>query len=265
MYDFTYHRPASVAEAVKLLKKSPEAKLLAGGMTLIPTMKQRLAQPSDIIDLSGLGLSGIAAAGRTITIKAGTTHAEVAASKAVKKTIPALAHLAEHIGDPHVRNRGTIGGSIANNDPAADYPAALVALNALVNTNRRKIAAEKFFKGMFETALTDDEIVTEVEFQVPKRAAYAKFPNPASRYAIVGVFVADFGKGDLRVAVTGAGEKVFRVAAMEQALAKDFRPEAIAGVTVPSSDLNSDIHASAEYRAHLVGVMAKRAVAAAAG
>jgi aerobic carbon-monoxide dehydrogenase medium subunit len=263
MQDFNYHRPTSLDDAVKLLKDSPEAKLLSGGMTVIPTMKQRLASPSDIIDLTGLGLSGIEVKGDTVTVKACTTHAEVAGSGDIRKAIAALAGLAAHIGDPHVRNRGTIGGSVANNDPAADYPAALVALKATVVTNRREIAAEEFFTGMVETALGDDEIVTAVRFQVPKRAAYAKFPNPASLYAMVGVFVADFG-GEVRVAVTGAGDSVFRVPDMEQALAGDFRPEAVAGITVPAERCLSDMHASAEYRAHLVTVMARRAVAAAA-
>jgi aerobic carbon-monoxide dehydrogenase medium subunit len=263
MQDFNYHRPTSVADAVKLLKGAPEATLLSGGMTIIPTMKQRLATPSDVIDLAGLGLSGVTAEAGALTVQACTTHADVAANETVRKTIPALAELAAHIGDPHVRNRGTIGGSVANNDPAADYPAALVALKATVVTDRREIAAEEFFTGMFETALGDDEIITAVRFQAPKRAGYAKFPNPASLYAMAGVFVADFGSGDVRVAVTGAGDKVFRVSGMEQALAGDFRPEAVAGITVPADGCLSDMHASAEYRAHLVNVMAKRAVAAA--
>jgi aerobic carbon-monoxide dehydrogenase medium subunit len=263
MQDFNYHRPTSLDDAVKLLKDSPDAKLLSGGMTIIPTLKQRLASPSDVIDLTGLGLSGIQVEGGTVTVKACTTHAEVATSGDIRKAIGALGDLAAHIGDPHVRNRGTIGGSVANNDPAADYPAALVALKATVITNRREIAAEEFFTGMFETALGEDEIVTAVRFQVPKRAAYAKFPNPASRYAMVGVFVADFG-GEVQVAVTGAGDSVFRVPDMEQALAGDFSAQAIAGITVPAERCLSDMHASAEYRAHLVTVMAKRAVAAAA-
>jgi aerobic carbon-monoxide dehydrogenase medium subunit len=263
MQDFNYHRPTSVADAVKLLKDHPDAKLLSGGMTIIPTMKQRLASPSDVIDLGAVGLSGISAEGSTLTVQACTTHAEVASNDVLRKAIPALADLAARIGDPHVRNRGTIGGSVANNDPAADYPAALVALKATIVTNQRQIAAEEFFTGMFETALGDEEIITAVTFEVPKRAAYAKFPNPASRYAMVGVFVADFGSA-VRVAVTGAGDKVFRVPEMEQALARDFRPEAVAGLTVAADQCLSDIHASAEYRAHLVNVMAKRAVTAAA-
>ena len=263
MQDFNYHRPTSLDDAVKLLRDAPEAKLLSGGMTIIPTMKQRLASPSDVIDLGGLRLSGVSAEGRSLTVKAGTTHAEVAANDAVRSTIPALADLAVQIGDPHVRNRGTIGGSVANNDPAADYPAALVGLKATVITNAREIPADAFFTAMFETALAGDEIITAVRFEAPKRAAYAKFRNPASRYAMVGVFVAEFGPGEVRVAVTGAGDKVFRIAAMEQALAADFRPEAIAGITVPADGCLSDMHASGEYRAHLVTVMAKRAVAAA--
>jgi carbon-monoxide dehydrogenase medium subunit len=263
MENFNYHRPSSVEGAAKLLKDSPDAKLLSGGMTIIPTMKQRLATPSDVIDLGGLRLSGVTAEGDTLNVQAGTTHAAVASNDTVRQAIPALAELAAHIGDPHVRNRGTIGGSVANNDPAADYPAALVALKATVVTNRREVAAEQFFTGMFETALADDEIVTAVRFAKPKRAGYAKFPNPASRYAMAGVFVADYGSGEVRVAVTGAGDKVFRVQAMEQALAGDFRPEAIAGITVPADTCLSDMHASAKYRAHLVNVMAKRAVAAA--
>jgi carbon-monoxide dehydrogenase medium subunit len=232
-------------------------------MTLIPTLKQRLASPSDLIDLGGISeLSGISEKGGAIVIGATTTHAEVAASKTVKSKIPALAALAEGIGDPQVRHRGTIGGSIANNDPAADYPAGLLGLGATVKTDRREIAADDFFKGMFETALEDGEIVTSVSFPIPKKAGYAKFPNPASRYAVVGVMVAQ-GPAGTRVAVTGAGPSVFRVAAMEKALDGKFSPNAIEGISVPANGLNADIHASAEYRAHLVGVMARRAVAAA--
>jgi carbon-monoxide dehydrogenase medium subunit len=262
MHDFTYHRPTRIADALKLIKKAKDGKLISGGMTMVPTMKQRLASPSDIIDLSGLKNAGIKVMKSKVTVGAGATHAEVAASKDLARVLPALAQLAGGIGDPHVRNKGTIGGSIANNDPAADYPAALVALNATVVTSKRKIAADKFFKGMFETALSRDEIVTAVEFAVPKRAGYAKFPNPASRYAMVGVFVAEHAR-EVRVAVTGAGPCVFRHAAMEKALKANFSPDAVAGVKTPAKGLNADIHASAEYRAHLVGVMAKRAVAAA--
>ncbi|MGE0237481.1 MAG: xanthine dehydrogenase family protein subunit M [Parvibaculaceae bacterium] len=264
MENFNYHRPAKPADAVKLMKKAADGKFMSGGMTLLPTMKQGLATPSDIIDLGGLDNSGVAAAAGKVTVKAGTPHADVAADKGVKSAIPALAKLASGIGDPHVRNRGTIGGSIANNDPAADYPAAVVALNATVVTSARKIAGDKFFTDMFTTALKDDEIVTAVEFPVPKRAAYVKFPNPASRYAMVGVFVAELGDGTVRVAVTGAGPKVFRVPDMEKALQAKFSADAIAGISVKANGLNNDIHASPEYRAHLVNVLARRAVAAAA-
>jgi aerobic carbon-monoxide dehydrogenase medium subunit len=261
MHNFSYQRPASLAEAAKLL--SGEAKLLAGGMTLLPTLKQRLAQPSALVDLGAVAeLKGIKAEGGGLTIGAMTTHAEVAHSAEVKRTIPALAVLAEGIGDPQVRNRGTIGGSISNADPAADYPAGLVGLGATVITNKRKIAADDFFKGLFETALGDGEIVTAVSFPKPEKAGYAKFPNPASRYAMVGVFVAKTG-GGVRVAVTGAGPSVFRVADMEKALAGSFSPDAVKAIKVASKNLNSDMHGSAEYRAHLVSVMAARAVAAA--
>jgi aerobic carbon-monoxide dehydrogenase medium subunit len=265
MYAFEYHRPTTVADAVSLLQGASEAKLLAGGHTLIPTLKQRLAQPSDLVDLRGIGeLKGIREEGDRLVIGATTTHAEVAASEVVKRAIPALASLAEHIGDAQVRNCGTIGGSIANNDPAADYPAAIVGLNARVKTNQREIAADDFFTGMFETALGDAEIITSVSFPKPTKAGYVKFPNPASRYAIVGVMVAQTG-GQTRVAVTGAAPSVFRLSDFEQALAGNFAASALDGLSVPSADLNSDIHASAEYRAHLVKVMAKRAVAAAGG
>jgi carbon-monoxide dehydrogenase medium subunit len=261
MHNFSYQRPASLAEVAKLL--SGEAKLLAGGMTLLPTLKQRLAQPSALVDLGAVAeLKGIKAEGGGLTIGAMTTHAEVAHSAEVKRTIPALAALAEGIGDPQVRNRGTIGGSISNADPAADYPAGLVGLGATVITNKRKIAADDFFKGLFETALGDGEIVTAVSFPKPEKAGYAKFPNPASRYAMVGVFVAKTG-GGVRVAVTGAGPSVFRVAEMEKALAGNFSADAIKGIKVAATNLNSDMHGSAEYRAHLVSVMAGRAVAVA--
>ena len=236
---------------------------MSGGMTLIPTLKQRLARPSDVVDLGGIKeLAGIKVEGNNVVIGGMTRHADVASSADVKGAIPALAYLAGHIGDPQVRNRGTIGGSIANNDPAADYPAAIVGLNATVHTNKRAIAADDFFTGMFDTALNDGEIITEVRFPKPDKAGYAKFPNPASRYAIVGVMVAQTG-GGVRVAVTGAGPCVFRLPDFEQALASNFSPGAVDGLKVSSSNLNSDIHASAEYRAHLVKVMAKRAIAAA--
>ncbi len=263
MYDFTYHRPKSLAEAARLLAGNDEAKLVAGGMTLIPTLKQRLARPTDLVDLAAIAeLKGIKRDGDAVVVGAMTPHADVAASAEVKKAIPALAHLADLIGDPQVRNRGTLGGSISNADPAADYPAGVVGLGATVVTNNRKIAADEFFKGLFETALEPGEIVTSVSFPVPEKAGYAKFPNPASRYAVVGVFVARTG-GGVRVAVTGAGPSVFRAKEMEAALAKDFSPKALDGVKVAAKGLNSDIHASAEYRAHLVSVMAKRAVQAA--
>jgi carbon-monoxide dehydrogenase medium subunit len=263
MENFNYHRPTKPADAVKAMKKAKDGKFLSGGMTLLPTMKQGLASPTDIIDLGGLKNSGVTVTGAKVVVKAGTTHADVAADKSLRKTITALAKLAGGIGDPHVRHRGTIGGSIANNDPAADYPAAIVGLNATVITSTRKIAGDKFFTDMFTTALKDDEIVTAVEFPVPKRAAYVKFPNPASLYAIVGVMVAELKDGSVRVAVTGAGPKVFRVPEMEKALEAKFSADAIAGISVKAKGLNSDIHASPEYRAHLVNVLARRAVAAA--
>ena len=265
MYDFNYHRPKTVEEAVKLLKKAEDGTVMSGGQTLIPTLKARLAAPSDVIDLSGLNNSGIKANSKAVTVKAGATHAEVASHEGVQKHLPALASLAGSIGDPHVRYKGTIGGSIANNDPAADYPGACLGLNATIVTNKREIDADKFFKGMFETALRDNEIITEVRFPVAKRAAYAKFPNPASRYSMVGAFVADMGKNGVRVAITGAGPCAFRAKKMEKALEGDFSAGALDGISIPADNLNDDIHASAEYRAHLCTVMAKRAVSAAAG
>jgi len=264
MYEFNYHKPGSVADAASAVAGADDGKLVAGGMTLLATMKQRLASPSDLVDLGGIGdLAGISADGGTVTIGAMTTHAAVAASAEVKGAIPALAALADGIGDPQVRNRGTIGGSIANNDPAADYPAALVALGATVVTSKRELSADDFFTGMFDTALDEDEVITAIRFPVPEKAAYMKFPNPASRYALVGVFVSN-GPAGTRVAVTGAGEDgVFRASDMEAALSGNFAADAIAGVSVSADGLNGDIHASPEYRAHLIGVMAKRAVAAA--
>jgi carbon-monoxide dehydrogenase medium subunit len=260
MYDFAYHRPKSLAEATAALKGKPEARVMSGGMTLIPTLKQRLAKPSDVVDLNGIKeLAGIKVEGSGVTIGGMTRHADVAASAEVKAAIPALAHLAGHIGDPQVRNRGTIGGSVANNDPAADYPAAVVALNATITTSTRKIAADDFFKGLFETALEDGELITAISFPKADKAGYMKFPNPASRYAMVGVFVAKTA-GGVRVAVTGAGPCVFRVKAMEDALSRSFSSDAIKDIKVPADGLNSDIHGSAEYRAHLVTVMARRAV-----
>jgi carbon-monoxide dehydrogenase medium subunit len=262
MYNFNYHRPSSVADAAKALSTGDESRPLAGGMTLLPTMKQRLSQPSDLVDLSQIAeLQGIKASGNGLVIGAMTRHADVARSGDVKSAIPAVAALAEGIGDPQVRHRGTIGGSLANNDPAADYPGAVLGLGATIHTNKRKIAGDDFFKGMFETALEPGEIITAVEFPKPEKAAYAKFAHPASRFSLTGVFVGKLSSG-VRVAVTGAGPCVFRVKAMEDALAKNFSPDAIAGIKMPSTGLNSDIHGSAEYRAHLVTVMAKRAVAA---
>lgn len=265
MYATTYHRASSVPEAVKLQSSSDEAKYVSGGMTLIPTMKQRLAAPSDLVDLRHIAeMKGISISGGRVRIGAGTTHYEVSTSAELKAACPAICHLAAHIGDPHVRHMGTIGGSIANNDPAADYPSAMLALAATVVTDRREIPADAFFTGLFETALEDGEIVVAVSFEAPAKAAYAKFPNPASRYAMAGVFVAKAADGGVRVAVTGAGSGgVFRHAGLEAALAADWSPAAAAGVEVDASDLLSDLHGSAEYRANLVKVMAKRAVAAA--
>ena len=260
MYNFAYHRPSALADAQALLASRAEARLLAGGQTLIPTLKQRLARPSDLVDLSRIAeLKGIKVQGDAVVVGAMTLHADVAASAEVARAIPALAELAGLIGDAQVRNRGTLGGSVANADPAADYPAAVVGLGATVHTNKRAIAADDFFKGLFETALAGDEIITSISFPVPTKAAYEKFPNPASRYATAGVFVAQT-KGGVRVAVTGAGPSVFRVSAMEGALAKSFAAKALDGIAVPARGLNDDLHASAEYRAHLVGVLARRAV-----
>ena len=261
MYDFAYQKPSTLADAVKALSGDPEAKALGGGMTLIPVLKQRLNKPSLLVDLAKLGLVGIGVSGNTVTISGMTTHNAVATNANVKAKIPSLAELASHIGDEAVRHRGTIGGSVANNDPAADYPAAVLALGATIKTDRRSITADDFFQGMFATALGQGELITAVDFPVPEKGAYEKFRNPASRYAIVGVYVARTA-GGVRVAVTGAGQNgVFRHTAMEQALSANFSPDAIAGLATSADGLNSDIHASAEYRAHLVGVMAKRAVA----
>lgn len=265
MYDFTYIRPQSVDEASSILSQDEEAKLLAGGMTLLPTMKQRLASPSQVLDLSGLkNLSFIRVEGDVVEVGAMTRHADVATSEELKAALPALADLASHIGDPQVRNRGTLGGSIANNDPSADYPGAVLALNAEVVTNKRSIPADDFFTGLFETALDEDEIITSVRFKRPKRAAYVKFPNPASRYAVVGAFVAE-GDDGVRVAITGAGPCVFRWGEAETALNTNMSAGALGGLEVTADDMNSDLHATAEYRAHLVKVMTKRAVAAITG
>ena len=261
MYQFNYHRPSSLAEAEKLFSSADDPKFLAGGHTLIPTLKQRLASPSDVIDIGALKeLAGIAVTAGGVTIGAATRHADVHTSAEVRRAIPALAELAGWIGDPLVRHRGTIGGSLANADPSADYPAAVVALNATLHTTKRTIAADDFFTGMFETALEPGEIITKIAFPAAERAGYEKFRNPASRYAMVGVFVAKTA-GGVRVAVTGAGPSVFRQAEMEAALRKSFTPDAVAGIKVSPDGLNADLHATAEYRAHLVTVMAKRAVA----
>jgi len=264
MYAFTYHRPTTVRQAANLLAKHEDAKLLAGGHTLLPTMKQRLASPSHLIDISRVeGLAGIELKGRSLVIGALTRHCDVATSPVVHQNLPALAHLAEEIGDPLVRNLGTIGGSLANNDPTADYPAAVLGLGATIVTNKRRIKADDYFKGLFETALEPDEIITKVMFPLAKKAGYVKFPNPASRYALVGVFVSKRGS-DIRVAVTGASSSgVYRLPEFEAALKKRFSPKSLEGLTVKPDGLNSDIHASAEYRAHLIGVIARRAVAAA--
>ncbi|MGZ0187625.1 MAG: FAD binding domain-containing protein [Alphaproteobacteria bacterium] len=262
MYEFTYHKANSVADAAAKVASADDGTLMAGGMTLLPTMKQRLAMPSDVVDLGGVGdMVGISVQNNVVSIGAMTTHDAVANSAEVKAAIPALAALAGGIGDPMVRNRGTMGGSVANNDPAADYPGAVLGLGATVVTDKREIAGDDFFTGMFETALEAGEIVTRIDFPVPTKAAYIKFPNPASRYAIVGVMAAQTA-GGVRVAVTGAGACAFRATAMEQALSANFSASALEGVSGGGENLNSDIHASAEYRAHLIGVMAKRAVTA---
>jgi aerobic carbon-monoxide dehydrogenase medium subunit len=265
MYETNYHRAASVADAVKLLKKAEDPKILAGGMTLIPTMKQRLASPSDLVDIGRISeLSGIKVSGKTVTIGAATTHYDVANNEKLAKACPALCALASHIGDPHVRYRGTIGGSIANNDPAADYPSAMLALGATIHTDKREIAADKFFKGLFETALKEGEVITAISFTAPAKAAYSKFPNPASRYAMAGVFVSK-DKGGVRIAVTGAGDGgVFRHKGLEAALDKKFDAASLDSVKVDAKGLMSDMHATADYRAALIKVMAKRAVIAAA-
>ncbi|HYF09769.1 MAG TPA: xanthine dehydrogenase family protein subunit M [Acetobacteraceae bacterium] len=263
MYDFAYHKPSSVADAVKLLAANPDAKAISGGHTLLPALKHRLNRPSALVDLSGIAeLRGIKRQGNAVVIGAMTRHVEVENSAEVKSAIPALAYLAEHIGDVQVRNRGTIGGSVSNNDPAADYPAAVLGLGATVHTSKRKIAADDFFLGMFTTALEDGEILTAVEFPIPEKAGYAKMRNPASRYVLTGVFVSKGPQG-VRVVVNGAGPCVFRQAEMERALTANWSPDAVAAIKQSADGMNSDIHGSAEYRAHLVTVMAKRAVAAA--
>jgi len=258
MKTFNYHSAKDVKEALKLASSS--SVFLAGGMTTIPSMKLGLASYKDIINIKGIKkLSGIKVSSKTVTIGATTTHSEVASSKDIKKAIPSLAALAEGIGDPQVRNRGTIGGSIANNDPAADYPSACIALNATIHTNNRKINAEIFFRGMFETSLKKTEIIESIEFVIPQKSNYQKFPNPASRYAIVGVYVTKLKK-EIRVAITGVESCVFRCKKLEGALTNNFSASAIDNVNISSKGFNSDIHASAEYRAHIIKVMAKKAV-----
>ena len=262
MYGFEYHRPGSVADSASALSGADDGKYLAGGQSLLATMKQRLASPSDLVDLGAIAdLKGISVSGGSVSIGAMTTHAEVAASADVQGTIPALAAMAGNIGDRQVRNIGTIGGSLANNDPAADYPAAILALGATITTNKRQIAADDFIKGMFETALEEDEIITSVSFPAPTKAAYIKFKQPASRFALVGVFVAQTA-GGVRVAVTGATSHAHRGPKLEAALNENFSASAVDSVEIPVEKMNVDIHAGAEYRANLVKVMAKRAVEA---
>jgi carbon-monoxide dehydrogenase medium subunit len=266
MYNFTFHRPETLRQAVNLLSKNADAKLLAGGHTLLPTMKLRLASPPVLIDLSRVdGLAGIELKGRALTIGAMTRHNDVHTSPVVQQSLPVIAKLAGMIGDPAVRHMGTIGGSVANNDPTADYPAACLGLGATIITNKRRIKADDFFTGMFSTPLEPAEIITKVSFPIPNKAAYQKFRNQASRYALVGVFVAKRGS-EIRVTVTGAGANgVFRVTAFEEALKKRFSPKSLEGLTVSADGLNGDIHGSAEYRAHLIGVLARRAVTEAVG
>jgi carbon-monoxide dehydrogenase medium subunit len=260
MYDFNYHKPDSIDEAIQLFLGAEDGIYLAGGHTLLPSMKQRLAAPTDVIDLAGIeGLSGVESVGTDLEIGALTAHDEVATSPVVQSVIPALAELASLIGDAQVRNRGTIGGSVANSDPAADYPAGVLGLGAEIVTNKRSITADDFFTAMFETALEEGELITKIKFPKPEAAAYVKFPNPASRYATVGVFIARTGSG-IRVAITGAAPSVFRSTDMEEALSRDFSVEALEGISLDAGEMNSDLHATAEYRAHLCTVMAKRAV-----
>jgi aerobic carbon-monoxide dehydrogenase medium subunit len=265
MYALNYVKAKSVKEAADFLNKHPEAKLLAGGMTLLPTLKQRLARPTHLVDIAGLAeLAKIETKAGKLVIGAGVKHHAVATSAVVKKAIPALAGLAGGIGDPQVRNQGTIGGSVANNDPAADYPAAVLGLDATVVTSKRPIPADRYFKGLFATALEEGEIIVRVEFPLPKGAAYSKFHHPASGYAMTGVFIAQTA-GGVRVAVTGAGPGVFRWKEAEAALAKSLKPAALEGLKLDSSGFNNDMHADREYRANLVRVMAKRALAKLSG
>ena len=262
MHDFEFHRPESVKAAVAAQKKAKDGKYLGGGQSLIPVMKLGLAEPSALVSVAGLkDLAGIRVEKKELVIGGAARHAEVAESAEARKAIPAIAELAGHIGDAQVRNRGTIGGSLAHDDPAADYPAAVLALGATIQTDRRTIPAEAFFKGLFETALQKDELIVAVRFPIPEKAAYQKLPHPASRFALVGVFVAK-GPAGVRAAVTGAGGGVFRSKELEAALAKGFAPAALDGVTVPSAGLTGDPFGSAEYRAHLIGVLARRAVEA---
>lgn len=265
MYAFNYQRASDAQGAVKTLAADADAKFLAGGQSLLAAMKLRLAQPSTLVDVTRIPeLKSIQVDGKVVKVGAAVCHADVAASAQIQNALPALAELAGMIGDRQVRALGTLGGSLANDDPAADYPAAVLALNATVVTDRRRIAADDFFRGMYETALEPDELIVSVEFQVPERAAYEKFRNPASHFALAGVFVAKYGDG-VRVAVTGAGPSVFRASALEDALKVNFTPEAARAVTIPADDLNTDLHASAAYRAHLIPVLAARAVAKATG
>ena len=263
MYETTYHRPTTVDDAVALFKKGSDSKYLAGGHTLLPVMKQRLAGPSDVIDLARIpALVGVSATADSLVIKAATTYYDIMTSPDAKKAIPAIVHLTTVLGDPAVRYRGTIGGSIANNDPAADYPAAVVALDATVKTNKRSIKADDFFQGLFSTALEDGEIITEVSFPIPAKAAYAKMRHPASRFALTGVFVAKMKSGDVRVAATGASQNgVMRVPAIETALKANWSASAIDGVKISADGMMEDIHGTAAYRANLIKVMAQRAVA----
>ncbi len=265
MYDFAYQKPGSVGDAVSALKGDIEAKALAGGMTFIPVLKQRLNKPSMVVDLAKTGLSGITSSGSTVTIGAMSTHRMIMEDATIKANIPGLSEMASWIGDTQVRHRGTMGGSLANNDPSSCYPAAVLACDATIKTDRRSIKADEFFQGMFTTALEPDELITAIEFPFTPKSAYEKFRNPASRYAIVGVFVAS-GPAGVRVAITGAGQRgVFRHKEMEAAFTSNFSADAIANIKTPADGLNGDIHASPEYRAHLIGVMARRAVAKAAG
>jgi carbon-monoxide dehydrogenase medium subunit len=262
MYDFAYHKPSSVADAVKLLSADPDARPISGGQTLLPALKHRLNRPTSLVDLSGITeLKGIRREGDKIIVGALTKHVEVENNPDVKSAIPALAWMAGHLGDVQVRNRGTMGGSVANNDPAADYPAAVLGLGATVVTDKRRVPADDFFQGMFTTALEPGELLVAIEFPIPEKAGYAKMRNPASRYVMAGVFVAKTKNGEVRVVVNGAGPGVFRQAEMERALSASWSPDAVANIKQPAEGLNSDIHGSAEYRAHLVTVMAKRAVA----